>query len=728
MGLRTRFLISLVLITATLTTAALWIVRQNVRVHVREELATALDNSAVTFSEVQRRREADAQRTAQLIADVPVLKAVMTTHDAATIQDASTDLWRLAGTDLLAVADSSGRVVALHAAKPAPERQAIEQLFERSLSPYRPTDWWYAGQLYQVFLQPVYAGDPSQRTSLGVVAIGYAIDDTLAAEVARIAAGPVAFRYDQRIIVSTLDAERQKELQERIQGGAESPGAREFRLDGETFLAAPMKLANNSKTPVQLIMLKSYDRATVFLTRLNLLVMVVGGAAVLVGALLVSFISHRFTRPLAELLTGVRALAKGDFTYPLQPSKRHHDEVAELTQAFDSMRRNLHESQARMVNAARMEAVGQLAGGVAHDFNNFVTIIKGYSDLLVLQVPEGDPIAGYVEQIKKAGDRAASVTRQLLAFSRKQVFQPQLIDLNALAANLSKMLRVLIGEDIEVKITSEAGLPKVLADPGQIEQVLVNLAVNARDAMPNGGRLLIETTTSEMPESTWNADKAGTGRFLKLSVQDTGCGMSEELQKQIFTPFFTTKETGKGTGLGLSIVEGIVRKNGGFIRVQSQVGRGTTFSIFLPEAAQAVAVRAPEAQGLRMVRAASGTVLLVEDEEALRALARETLKLGGYTVIDAENGLDALAKLEQAGSVDLVLSDVVMPRMGGIELAKKLRSDSPGVRILLMSGYSDRVQELEDNDLPLLQKPFTPEQLLRTIGSELEEVAAVAAE
>lgn len=736
MGLRARFLISLVIITATLTMAALLIVRQNVRVHVQKDLASSLENSAETFQQVQRRRELDGQRTTELIANAPVLKAVMTTRHAATIQDASKDLWRMAGADLLLIADPQGQVMGLHTAGSEMSSEEAAQLIRGSLSAGRPTGWWHDGQLYEVFLRPVYAGGPGEQNFLGTLAVGYAINRSLAEQMARIVDGPVAFCYRDRVIVSTFDSQRQQQLQSAATGGSAGilPAAAtdrsrqpvEVTLGGETFLAAAVQLNNEPDASVQLLMLKSYDRATIFLRRLNWLVLLVGGAAVLLGALLVSLTSHRYSQPLAELLTGVRALENGDFLYPLQTSSKH-DEVAELTSAFDRMRKTLQEGQARMVNAARMEAVGQLAGGVAHDFNNFVTIIKGYSDLLLMKIDPEDPIATYADQIKKAGDRAAGVTRQLLAFSRKQVVQPQLLDVHALSANLSKMLRVLIGEDIEVKITSEAGLRKVLADPGQIEQVLMNLAVNARDAMPTGGRLLIETTNAEVPSAAMGAPQATT-RYVKIAVGDTGCGMSPEVKAQIFQPFFTTKAVGKGTGLGLSIVENIVRKNGGFVTVDSEVGRGTTFNLFFPEAAALASPAVAGSESRHFALTGRETVLVVEDEDALRALARESLRLGGYQVVDAENGEVALEKLRELDyKVDLVLTDVVMPRVGGIELAEKIRESRKSIHVLLMSGYTERVQEVENSQFPLLLKPFTPEQLIRRVSEIFRGSAARAA-
>ena len=728
MGLRTKFMVSLVVVTAGLSIASLLMVRNRVGKHVYDELVVTLQNSADTFQQVQHDKDASARRTVQLIANVPALKAMMTTADPATIQDASSDIWRRAGTDLLALASPSGKLLGLHNAGPAAPQREVEALFARAIVPFRSQDWWYVdGQLYQVFLEPVYAGSSSDATSLGVVAIGFAINRPLAQQVARIADGQVAFRFADRQIVSTLNDAQAAELERAKLPAGVGGKAVELELGGEHYIATEVWLGTEPGRSIQVVMLKSYDRATAFLSTFNRLSVAIGFFGLALGTLLIFFISHTFTRPLADLVVGVRALAKGDFRYPL--NTRGTDEVAEVTRSFDKMRQSLQESQSRMVNAARMEAVGQLAGGVAHDFNNLVTIIKGYTELLLMYTKEGDPIFGYVQQIQKAGDRAASVTRQLLAFSRRQVIQPQVLDIGSVVTNMTKMLHVLIGEDIQVKIVAENDLRRVLADPGQVEQVLLNLSVNARDAMPKGGKLIIETTNVEVSREEIPEEVSGVqpGRFVCLAMTDTGCGMPPEVMKKIFQPFFTTKEVGKGTGLGLAIVFGIVKQSGGFMRVKSELGKGSTFEVYLPETLQKPELQMSATAAWKLDTRAQGTILLVEDEEALRAIARDSLRLQGYTVMEASDGEEGLAVFQKAGGAfDLVISDIVMPRLSGLDMVERMRKARPGLKVLFMSGYSDRIDEITNLDLEFLPKPFAPDQLLKAVREVLPAESASA--
>jgi PAS domain S-box-containing protein len=381
------------------------------------------------------------------------------------------------------------------------------------------------------------------------------------------------------------------------------------------------------------------------------------------------------------------------------------------------------ENAEQLRQSQKMDAVGQLAGGVAHDFNNLLTVITGYSDLAIRRIPANDPMRRNLDQIKKAGDRAASLTRQLLAFSRKQMFQEKVIDLNSIVADMDKMLRRLIGEDIDLVSLLEPSLAQINADPGQIEQVLLNLVVNARDAMPRGGKLTIETGYANLDESYVKSHPvAETGRYVMLAVSDTGSGMDATTQKRIFEPFFTTKEVGKGTGLGLATVYGIVKQSGGNIWVYSELGSGTTFKIYLPIAenlatleAEITLVDTPQGRG---------TILLVEDEELVRNLARDILTTNGYQVLTAANGAEALGVCsEQVGQIDLMITDVVMPLMGGRELAERISHLRPETKVLYMSGYTDdaivRHGILEDS-VSFIQKPFSFELLARKVREVLE--------
>ena len=368
----------------------------------------------------------------------------------------------------------------------------------------------------------------------------------------------------------------------------------------------------------------------------------------------------------------------------------------------------------QLQQAQKMEAIGRLAGGVAHDFNNLVTVITGYSDLLLRSLEETSPLRRIIEEMKRAGERAALLTRQLLAFSRNQPIEPRPLDVNGVIADTEKMFRRLIGEDIELITNLRPDIGPVRADPGQLQQVLINLVVNARDAMPQGGTLTIETDRVEL-DAEYAARRGNVlpGPYVVLSVSDTGCGMDAETLSHIFEPFFTTKGE-KGTGLGLATVYGIVAQCGGHIDVMSEVGQGTTFKIYLP---RIVASHQEEVTSAPCGGAYGGTetILVAEDEPLVRELIREVLQRQGYAVLEASNGVEALEVARRhAGPIHLLLTDVVMPQMNGTELAAELRSVRPETKVLFMSGYSSRAGRslaLLESPAMFLTKPFTPEAL-----------------
>ncbi|HYE07378.1 MAG TPA: PAS domain S-box protein [Planctomycetota bacterium] len=396
-----------------------------------------------------------------------------------------------------------------------------------------------------------------------------------------------------------------------------------------------------------------------------------------------------------------------------------------MSMAIDAGERQRLEEQLRQ--AQKMEAVGQLAGGVAHDFNNLLTVITGYGEMHLQNLAKGDPRRRGVEQMLKASKRASALTQQLLAFSRRQALQPRVIDLNALIGDLDAILRRAIGERVEVVIRPQPGLGRVRADPGQLEQVVMNLCINARDAMPDGGHLTIETANVELDEIyTRLHPTVKPGSTVMLAVSDTGIGMDPETQARIFEPFFTTKEPGKGTGLGLATVYGIVKQSGGNIWFSSEPGRGTVFKIYLPRVGDSPGIesQAPDAE---QVRAGAETILLVEDEADVRDLIREMLSAEGYRVIEAGNGSEALAAAEKAGHrIDLMMTDVVMPKMSGPELAERLGKSVGGLRVLYMSGYMDKIivdKGVIDRDFIFLEKPFTSASMLRKVREALDRGA-----
>ncbi len=412
-------------------------------------------------------------------------------------------------------------------------------------------------------------------------------------------------------------------------------------------------------------------------------------------------------------------------SFPVEYSSRPIEQQGVITGAVvtftDITERRKLEGQLR--HAQKMDSIGQLAGGIAHDFNNLLTVINGYSEILLDRLGVDAPMRAGLQEIQKAGQRAAMLTGQILAFSRRQMLQPQVLDLNELVRNLEQMLKRLIGEDITLTSILDPAIGPVKADPGQLDQVLVNLAVNARDAMPSGGRLTIETAPVELDEAYARMHPGATpGPYVMLAVSDTGCGMDAETQARVFEPFFTTKEKGKGTGLGLSTVYGIVKQSGGYITVYSEVGCGTTFKIYLPR----ITGEAPRAAKPAAAPPPTGseTILLVEDEEAVRAFTRSVLESQGYTVLEARDGAEALRLAQDhPGEIHLLVTDVVMPGLSGRALAERLAPARPTMNVLYLSGYTDNAivhHGVLDDDIAFLQKPFTRDALARKVRAILD--------
>jgi PAS domain S-box-containing protein len=393
-------------------------------------------------------------------------------------------------------------------------------------------------------------------------------------------------------------------------------------------------------------------------------------------------------------------------------------DITEAKTAEESLRR----SEAQLRQSQKMEAIGRLSGGVAHDFNNLLTVINGYGSLTMLQVAETDPIRKNIKEILNAAERATALTGQLLAFSRKQVVQPRVLNLNEVVRGMEKMLRRLIGEDVELSTNFEAGLRQVNADPGQIEQVIMNLAVNARDAMPLGGKLTIRTGNAAVDQSsTFHNRTLEAGDYVMLAVSDDGVGMSEEVQSHLFEPFFTTKGLGKGTGLGLATCYGIICHAGGDIRVYSELNSGTTFKIYLPST-DAVP-ETPASAHSEQMPAGRETVLVVEDDPGVRDLAVTVLRKCGYQVQTSHDAFEALEAIKRNPQFDLVITDVIMPRMSGKDLRDQIKAHHPRTEVLLMSGYTDDAlahHGVLDDGLFFLEKPFSPAKLARKVRQVLD--------
>jgi PAS domain S-box-containing protein len=376
--------------------------------------------------------------------------------------------------------------------------------------------------------------------------------------------------------------------------------------------------------------------------------------------------------------------------------------------------------------AQKMEAIGQLAGGIAHDFNNLLTAILGYSELAIEQMPADDAMAGDLREIRKAALRAAALTQQLLAFSRRQVLRLQPTDVNRVVEGMEQMLKRIIGEHISIELRLRSGLPLINADAAQLEQVMLNLAVNARDAMPDGGRLTMTTTVRRTDADGLGRSPAQAGDYVVLSLHDTGQGMDAETQNRIFEPFFTTKARGKGTGLGLSTVYGIVQQLAGVITVDSRLGEGTSFQLYFPALTGSARPAVRRESEVRTGRhGGRETIMLVEDEDVLRRLARAVLDRQGYRVIEANGPAEALTlSALQPDSVDLILADVLMPGMRGWEMVDRLKPQQPRARVLYMSGYVDELETARDRVRPLISKPFKPSELLAQIRRVLDDPAS----
>ena len=484
-------------------------------------------------------------------------------------------------------------------------------------------------------------------------------------------------------------------------------------------------------------------------------------------------LSRNITGPLYELTAGATAISRGDLSRRVNINQK--DEIGQLANAFNAMVGKLRESQRelerkvqertaqlekanhqlellsashaekrsvaereradaiealhntekQLIQSQKLEAVGRLAGGISHDFNNLLTVILGYTDISKRSLTDGDPLLRNLDEIGKASERAASLTRQLLAFSRKQVMQPKVFDLNTVVNDLKKMLRRMIGEDVELRVSSQENLGNIKADPVQLEQVIMNLVVNARDAMPKGGKLSIETSNVYLDESYAREHVAvDPGEYVMLAISDTGCGMDEETRQRIFEPFFTTKESGKGTGLGLSMVYGIVKQSGGNIWVYSEEGRGTTFKIYFPRVTAEAEEYKRVADVIEMPKGCE-TILLVEDAALVRTLARQVLETVGYRVLEAASAEAALTICENINGtrIDLLLTDVVMPGMSGNEMSKILLARQPDLPVVYMSGYTDDaiVQHgVLEAGINFLQKPFSPGALASKVREVLD--------
>lgn len=575
MTLRAKFLLSLVLISTLITSAVLLVVRHRVEVRVHEDIVRALETSVVTFDRLQAQREVTLERSAALLAAVPTLKALMTSDHPATIQDASETFWRLAGSQVFVLADRRGAISAFHTSTPEFPRAAAQAAIERYVAGGDARDWWFGGgRLFQVFLQPISVGDADTGYPIGLLAVGYAVNDAVARDVSRVAASEVVFAYDHRLVVGTVPAAQRDALVHLVATAPDGAGPREARLGTEAFLTNTTALSRGSAPPVTLTVLKSLAEPTAFLESLNRWIVAIGGAGVLAGGVLVFLVSTSFTRPLGRLVSGVTALERGDYDYPLQ--ERGSDEVSVLTAAFGRMRQQLQATQRQLIEAERLATIGRMANSISHDLRRPLTAILAYAEFLAERNLTDAQRHDYFQEIRIAVNHMIDEVNGLLGFSREgQALQPIEGSLDEVVDRAVKTVKAL-PEFAQLTISVSMGRDCVTwFDPGKVERVLLNLLFNAAEAVGDrDGRI----------------DVRGERRRnrVELRVSDNGPGIPEAIASTLFEPFVSHGKQ-KGTGLGLTVVHNVMQLHGGDASVEHTGADGTTVLLWFPCRPAAVA-------------------------------------------------------------------------------------------------------------------------------------------
>jgi signal transduction histidine kinase len=560
----------MVAVSAALTFTTLLVVRHTVQQEVRLGIQRDLENSVSAFHSFQKQREMTLERSAALLADLPNVRALMTTHDPATIQDASRDLWQLGGSDLLLLADSSGKVMALQAAPPEVTLRQGQDFFPQVMSTSETRHWWYVeGHLYEVFLQDIYFGPASRHQVLGYLMLGYEIDDQVARDLSRVAASEVAFRYGDVIVRSTLKPAQESELLSvplRTAAGG-PPQGDQIPLGGETFLATAVNLPTPGAAALNLWVLKSFDRATAFLRSLNELLLALGLTALLAGSLLVFLISHTFTRPLETLVAGVRALEQGDYAYPLQA--RGGDEVAELTGTFDRMRKNLQKTQRELLDAERLATIGRMASSISHDLRHSLAAMMANAEFLCESNLTPRQREDLYAEIRIAVDQMTELIESLLEFSRtRESLRPSYGDVRSAVDRAVQGVKAHPEfQRIRIRISSE-GSTEGWFDFRKLERALLNLLLNACEAVPaESGKIDIGLNR--------------TIGNLEIRIEDNGPGIADAVRDHLFEPFVSHGKE-NGTGMGLTVVQKILQDHGGDVAVEKTSPAGTTFRINIP--------------------------------------------------------------------------------------------------------------------------------------------------
>jgi len=568
--LRTKFLLSMVAVSATLTLTTLLVVRYTVQQEVRLGIQRDLQNSVSAFHNFQHQREVTLERSAALLANLPIVRALMTSHHTATIQDESRDLWKLSGSDLLVLGDSSGKVMALQATPPEITLKNAQDFFPTVISREETRHWWYVeGHLYEVFLQDIYFGPASQHQVLGYLLVGYEIDDRVARDVSRVAASEVAFRYGDVIVRSTLKPAQESELLHvptRTTAGG-PPQGDQIRLAEERFLATSVELPTPGGPTLNLWVLKSFDQATAFLSNLNELLVGLGLAALLAGSLLVFVISHTFTRPLENLVAGVRALEHGDFSYPLQA--HGGDEVAEVTGTFDRMRRNLQKTQRELLDAERLATIGRMASSISHDLRHSLAAVMANAEFLCESNLTPTQREDLYAEIRIAVNQMTDLIESLLEFSRtRESLRPSYGDVRSAVDRAVQGVKAHPEfQPIRFRIVAD-GSTEGWFDFKKLERALLNLLLNACEVVPpESGKIDVRLHR--------------TGECLEIRIADNGPGIAETVRDRLFEPFVSHGKE-NGTGMGLTVVQKILQDHGGEVMVEQTSASGTTFRVKVP--------------------------------------------------------------------------------------------------------------------------------------------------
>jgi signal transduction histidine kinase len=738
-----------------------------VRRSTRQLFADELSRNQRTLVALQTENRRRLVVTASLLAESPNLRSAIATYRVEqnsarplradltnTVQRELERLGRDLDAGALLATDERGRVFAgylrgggtiqrgfglatLPAVRNALDPAVVSSTSETYLSGLEVGDSYYGVGAAPVILDGY---------TIGALVFGQRIDSTLVSTLRASFDGDVVASAGGHLIAASLPV---RAASDAVAGS--SAGERSVRLGNQEYLAAALPMGRTQLgTELRLTLLQPLTpTVNALATHLRRDFLLYGTLGVLLAALGAILLSRSLLRPLRAFIAIMRAGAEGKTAARGFDAENASQEIrildASYTQLMDALGRErsalerrgaelaaanevltdeirgrerieraLRESEAQLRQSQKLEAVGTLAGGIAHDFNNLLTVISGFTQLALGRLGKSHPVASDLTEVNDAATRAANLTHQLLAFSRKQVLQPRVIDLDDTVGGMQEMMRRLIGSHIELRVTHEGDPSRIKADPSQLEQVLLNLVVNARDAMPDGGKVTISTRHQ--------TDRSGA-RWVALRVIDTGVGMSKDVRERVFEPFYTTKEVGKGTGLGLSTVYGVVAQSGGTIEVDSIVGRGSTFTVLFPAVGESAATTAQEDSGSLPV--GTETILVVDDDDSIRRLAEQALTSFGYTVVLACTGVEALTIARTMPRLDVLLTDIVMPQLSGQQLAERIMAKFPAPVVIYMTGWvNDATMELElDTDVTLLRKPFTPLELARTVRGALDEAA-----